>query len=62
MNVTDGRTDGQINSYQTLWQYSDGDLLTGVKILIFDFDQNLALPSITAGPSRVNILTVEYSL
>jgi len=49
-------------SYQTLWQYSDGGLLTGVKIVIFDFDQNLALPSITAGPSRVNILTVEYSL
>ena len=45
--------------YQTLWQYSDGDPLTGAKIAIFD--QYLhALAPITAGPSRVvNISTME---
>ena len=33
---------------RTLWQYSDGDPLTGAKITIFN--QYLALASITAGP------------
>ena len=47
--------------YQTLWQYSDGDTPHWGKIAIFD--QCLALPSITVGPSRVvSISTVQYRL
>jgi len=39
--------------YQTLWQYSDGDPLTGVKIAIFD--QYLALgPIAGVAPKVVN--------
>ena len=50
-----------VSSYQTLWQKSDRDPLTGAKITIFD--QYLALASITAGLSRVvNITMVECRL
>jgi len=41
--------------YQTLWQCSEQDPLTGAKIAIFN--QSLALESITAGPSRVVNIT-----
>jgi len=44
--------------HEMLWEYSDGDPITGAKIAIFD--QYLALASITAGPSRVvDISTVD---
>ena len=47
--------------YQTLWQYSNRNPLTGAKIA--NFDQYLALALITAGPLHVvNITVVEYRL